>query len=216
MNNQRNKNVSQKPLLRGHFHQAMFFVSLGACALLLLKCDNQAEFIPILVYSIGLLIMFGVSALYHRITWTPSKRLIMKRLDHASIYIMIAGSFTPITKLGMNSPDGENLLSLVWVVAFIGLLQSLFFVNLPKKISAILYLIMGFLVLPYLKGLLPALGIFKLSLLLLGGLSYTIGAISYGLKKPAFIPHIFGYHEFFHVMVSIGAILHFAMIYLFL
>lgn len=216
MNNQRNKNVSQKPLLRGHFHQAMFFVSLGACALLLLKCDNQTEYNPILIYSIGLLIMFGVSALYHRITWTPSERLIMKRLDHASIYIMIAGSFTPITKLGMNSPDGENLLSLVWVVAFIGLLQSLFFVNLPKMISAILYLIMGFLVLPYLKGLLPALGIFKLSLLLLGGLSYTIGAISYGLKKPAFIPHIFGYHEFFHVMVSIGAILHFAMIYLFL
>lgn len=216
MNNQVNKNVGQKPLLRGHFHQAMFFVSLGSCTLLLLKCDNQTEFIPILIYSIGLLIMFGVSALYHRITWTPSRRLIMKRLDHASIYIMIAGSFTPITKLGMNSPDGENLLSLVWLVAFIGLLQSLFFVNLPKMISAILYLIMGFLVLPYLKGLLPALGIFKLSLLLLGGLSYTIGAISYGIKKPAFIPHIFGYHEFFHVMVSLGAILHFAMIYSFL
>lgn len=216
MNNNVIQKVIQRPLLRGHFHQAMFFVSLGACALLLLKCKNQAELIPILVYSIGLLTMFGVSALYHRITWSPTKRLLMKRLDHASIYIMIAGSFTPITKLGMNSPDGENLLSLVWVVALLGLLQSLFFVNIPKMISAILYLIMGFLVLPYLKGLLPALGILKLSLLLLGGLSYTVGAISYGLKKPAFIPHIFGYHEFFHVMVSVGAILHFAMIYLFL
>ena len=118
MNNQVNKNVGQKPLLRGHFHQAMFFVSLGSCTLLLLKCDNQTEFIPILIYSIGLLIMFGVSALYHRITWMPSRRLIMKRLDHASIYIMIAGSFTPITKLGMNSPDGENLLSVFGLDCF--------------------------------------------------------------------------------------------------
>lgn len=205
---------STKPLLRGHFHQAFFFISLGASILLLLKCKTQNEFIPVLVYSIALLIMFGVSALYHRIHWEPGPRYFMKRLDHAGIYIMIAGSFTPITLLIMSAEDGPRLLLRVWIFGIVGILQSIFFVNLPKMASSLLYIVMGFLVLPYFKDLLIILGTLKLSLLICGGLAYTLGAIVYGLKKPAFIPHIFGYHEFFHVMVCVGAVFHFALIYL--
>jgi len=206
--------VKTKPLLRGHFHQAFFFISLGASILLLLKCKSEHEFIPVLVYSIALLIMFGVSALYHRIHWEPAPRYFMKRLDHAGIYIMIAGSFTPITLLIMNAEDGPKLLLRVWIFGIVGILQSIFFLNLPKIVSALLYIVMGFLVLPYFKDLLVILGTLKLSLLIGGGLAYTLGAIVYGLKKPAFIPHIFGYHEFFHVMVCLGAVFHFALIYL--
>ncbi len=214
MENKKSTKALKKPLLRGHFHQAFFFISLGASILLLLKCKTEHEFIPILVYSIALLIMFGVSALYHRIHWEPGPRYFMKRLDHAGIYIMIAGSFTPITLLIMNSEDGPKLLLRVWIFGIVGILQSIFFVNLPKMASSLLYIVMGFLVLPYFKDLFVILGTLKLSLLIGGGLAYTLGAIVYGLKKPAFIPHIFGYHEFFHVMVCAGAVFHFALIYL--
>lgn len=204
---------TQKPLLRGHFHQAMFFISLGACALLTMKSNTHDEFISTFVYSLGVLTMFGVSALYHRVTWSPKARLTMKRLDHSAIYIMIAGTFTPVCMLALPKDSGPKLLLSVWLVAALGICQSIFFVNLPKMISAILYLIVGFMVAPYLGELGPSLGRNNLFLLVAGGIAYSIGALSYGLKRPALNPQIFGYHELFHVLVSIGALLHFMMIY---
>jgi hemolysin III len=203
----------EKPLLRGHFHQAMFFVSLGACLLLVAKCETRLKTISAIVYSLCVLTMFGVSTLYHRITWEPKARYLMKRLDHAGIYLMIAGCFTPVTLLALSEASGMKLLSLIWIVAGIGILQSIFLVNIHKMYSAILYLIMGYMIVPYFPELIKSIGTKNLMLLIAGGVAYSIGAIAYGLKKPAFTPHIFGYHEFFHVMVNIGAIFHFIMIY---
>lgn len=203
----------EKPLLRGHFHQAMFFVSLGASILLIAKSDSRIEYISTIVYSIALLGMFGISALYHRITWNPTERFLMKRLDHAGIYLMIAGCFTPICLLGLPEQSGMRLLTLIWIVGFVGIIQSIFFVNISKMYSAILYLIMGYMIVPYFSELAAHIGYVKLSLLIGGGIAYSIGAISYGLKRPAFKPLVFGYHEFFHVMVSVGAILHFILIF---
>jgi hemolysin III len=203
----------EKPLLRGHFHQAMFFVSLGASILLVAKSDSRLEYISTVIYSIALLSMFGISALYHRITWNPTERFLMKRLDHAGIYLMIAGCFTPICLLGLPGNTGMKLLSLIWIVGFIGIIQSIFFVNISKMFSAILYLVMGYMIVPYFSELSAHIGYAKLSLLIGGGIAYSIGAISYGLKRPVFKPLVFGYHEFFHIMVSVGAILHFILIY---
>ncbi len=203
----------EKPLLRGHFHQAMFFVSLGAALLLIAKSDSRIEYISTIVYSIALLAMFGISALYHRITWNPTERFLMKRLDHAGIYLMIAGCFTPICLLALPENSGMPLLTLIWIVAFVGIIQSIFFVNISKMYSAILYLIMGYMIVPYFPELTAHIGFINLSLLIGGGIAYSIGAISYGLKRPVFKPLVFGYHEFFHVMVSVGAILHFVLIY---
>lgn len=203
----------EKPLLRGHFHQAMFFVSLGASILLIAKSNSRLEYISTIIYSIALLSMFGISAIYHRITWNPTQRFLMKRLDHAGIYLMIAGCFTPMCLLALPEKSGMALLTLIWIVAFIGIIQSIFFVNIPKMFSAILYLIMGYMIVPYFPELAAQMGPVNLSLLIGGGVAYSIGAISYGLKRPAFKPLVFGYHEFFHVMVSVGAILHFIMIY---
>lgn len=202
-----------KPLLRGHFHQGMFFISLGACAVLISLSASSLETLATIIYSIAVLSMFGISTIYHRITWSPEKRQLLKRLDHAGIYIMIAGSFTPVCLLVMPEPDGKNLLLIIWLVALVGILQSIFFVNLPKMISALIYIGMSFVIIPYLSDLVPKLGTRNLSLLLAGGVVYIIGAVAYGLKRPAFKPHIFGYHEFFHIMVCVGAILHFLMIY---
>ncbi len=203
----------EKPMLRGHFHQAMFFISLGACLLLLIQTQSHKEFLSIMVYSTGVLALFGISALYHRIHWEPRPRLWMKRLDHAGIYIMIAGCMTPIAQIVLPEASGTKLLLIAWIVAAIGILQSLFFVNLPKIISASLYLIMGFLILPYLSELIPLMGKFNLLLLLTGGGAYAVGALAYGLKRPVFNPRVFGYHEFFHLMVCVGALFHFIMIY---
>ena len=203
----------EKPLLRGHFHQAMFFISLGACSLLILKSANSLQFIAASIYSLGVLLMFGISALYHRIHWSPKPRYLMKRLDHSGIYIMIAGTFTPICLLALEKQSGQHLLMLIWGVAGLGIIQSLFFVNLPKMISAILYLIAGYLILPYLGTLSASIGMQNISLIILGGIAYSIGALAYGLKKPVFNPKIFGYHEVFHLLVAIGAMLHFALIY---
>lgn len=203
----------EKPLLRGHFHQAMFFVSLGASALLIAKSDSQIQYISTIIYSIALLTMFGISALYHRITWNPSKRLLMKRLDHAGIYVMIAGCFTPITLFGLPGSTGIRLLTLIWIVALIGIAQSIFFIHISKMYSAILYLVMGYMIIPYFPELITHMGYANLLLLISGGLAYSIGAIAYGLKRPVFNPVVFGYHEFFHIMVALGAIFHFILIY---
>ncbi len=157
--------------------------------------------------------MFGISALYHRITWSPPKRLLMKKLDHAGIYLMIAGTFTPISLLTLAEPSRTKLLISIWLVAALGVIQSVFFVHLPKMVSAVIYLFAGYLIIPYLSELVPSLGPFSLGLLIAGGLAYSIGALGYGLKRPVLNPKVFGYHEVFHLWVCVGAILHFIVIY---
>lgn len=203
----------EKPKLRGHFHQAMFFISLGACSLLIAKSSNTKQLIAASIYSAGLLLMFGVSALYHRVNWSEGKRALMKKLDHSAIYIMIAGTCTPITLLVLSGKSGLTLLISIWAVAILGVMQSIFFVNLPKFVSSLLYLIPGYMVAPYIMELMPKLGEINTLLLIIGGIIYTLGAVSYGVKRPVLNPKIFGYHEVFHVLVSIGAIVHFVLIY---
>jgi hemolysin III len=202
-----------KPLLRGHFHQAMFFISLGACSLLIANSESSTEWLSTIIYSFGTLSMFGVSALYHRINWSPEKRALLKKLDHSGIYIMIAGTVTPITLMGLSEESGKTLLIIIWTIALFGVLQSIFFVNLPKIVSALIYILAGFIISPYLSELAPNIGGVNLWLLLAGGITYSLGALAYGFKRPAFNPKYFGYHELFHVMVSIAAILHFIVVY---
>ncbi|POB12635.1 MULTISPECIES: PAQR family membrane homeostasis protein TrhA [Pseudomonadati] len=205
--------AKQKPILRGWSHQAMFFISLGACSLLIAKSVNTTQYISTIIYSLGLLMMLGVSAFYHRIHWEPKARDLLGRLDHSAIYVMIAGTCTPITLLVLNGESGSTLLISIWTVAAIGILKSIFFPNLPEKVSAIIYLIPGYMVLPYLSELIPKLGMTNISLLISGGVLYTIGAIFYGLKKPGRYAKWFGYHELFHLFVCVAATLHFMIIY---
>lgn len=203
----------EKPLLRGHFHQAMFFIALGAGILLILKGNTELELTSTIIYSLGLLTMFGISALYHRINWNPKARSLMKRLDHSAIYVMIAGTFTPICLLALSEESGKRLLIAIWIVALFGIIQSIFFVNLPKMVSAVLYLIAGYMIAPYSSELMTNIGLTNLILIILGGVSYSVGAICYGLKKPVLKPQVFGYHEVFHLLVNLGAVFHFAVIY---
>ena len=201
-----------KPLLRGHFHQEMFFIALGAFSVLLAKFTHSQNLLPLSIYAICTLTMFGVSTLYHRVTWIEGRRLLWKKIDHAGIYLMIAGTFTPIALLALDPVSGIKVLITIWSVALVGIMQSIFFVNLPKFVSALLYLMAGYLILPYISELIKNIGMMNVWLLIAGGVSYSLGAICYGLKWPKFNPKYFGYHEVFHLFVNLGAILHFIVI----
>jgi hemolysin III len=201
-----------KPLLRGHFHQAMFFITLGAGLTLIWKCDNLTEFLAIGAYVLCALLMFGISSLYHRINWNPEKRLLWRKLDHCGIYLMIAGTFTPVATFALPPESTKTLLITIWAVAAFGTIQSLFFVNLPKYVNAIFYLVMGYMILPYLSDLTERIGLTLTWTLIAGGLLYTVGAICYALKRPVLNPQVFSYHEVFHLFVNLGAALHFSVI----
>lgn len=201
-----------KPALRGHFHQAMFFVVLGAGVPLVYNSQGLATRVSVSVYVVCALLTFGISALYHRITWSTGARAIWRKLDHAGIYLMIAGTFTPVAILGLSAASARNCLMTIWVVALAGIIQSVFFVNIPKIFSALLYLGAGYLIVPYMGELQQTIGSANVWLLVAGGVAYTLGALCYGLKRPVLDPRYFGYHEVFHVLVNAGAILHFFVI----
>ena len=205
--------ILKKPLLRGYSHQEAFFVSIGACCLLIAKSTNSTSLIASIIYSLGLLMLFGVSAFYHRPTWKPKARALLKRFDHGSIFVFIAGTFTPLCMLALPEKEGSTLLLIIWIAAGIGLLQSIFWVHTPKWFSALLYVGIGWLVAPYMPELNASLGMGQVMLIVAGGLFYTVGAVFYAMKKPNFYPGIFGYHELFHLFVVIAAILHFLVIY---
>ena len=205
--------VIGKPKLRGYFHQEAFFIALGACILLVVKSSNSLCFISSLVYSIGLLTMLGVSSVYHRFNWPPPQRALWKRLDHSAIFILIAGTFTPICLLALSESSGHKLFIVIWSAAVLGVLQSIFWVKAPKIVTAIFYVIMGWLAFPYIGELNDKLGVKLVILMLAGGVVYTVGAIFYAFKKPNLIPGVLGYHELFHLFTIIGAAFHFAMVY---
>lgn len=203
----------ERPILRGHLHQAAFFTALGACILLVMKSTNAITLVASLVFSFGLLLLLATSSLYHRIYWKPPLYEVMKRIDHSAIFVLIAGTFTPICLLALPPEDGNRLLIIVWSTALVGILKSIFWVRSPKALSAIMYVVMGWLVLPYLGDLKDSLGILKIALLACGGVAYTVGALFYAFRRPNLFPNIFEHHELFHLFTIIGAAFHFSVIY---
>lgn len=177
------------------------------------KCESWSQRMAILVYSLGALTLFGVSSLYHRITWSSEKRAVWRKLDHSAIYLMIAGTFTPFAALKLPASTGQQLLWIIWSIAAVGVVQSIFFVNLPKMISALIYIVAGYTILPYLGELKNSIGSTNYWLILAGGISYSLGALAYGLKRPILNPKVFSYHEVFHLFVNLGAIFHYLAVY---
>lgn len=200
-----------KPYLRGHFHQAAFFMAIGACSLLILK--SRQSFLVTVIYSFSLVSLLGISALYHRINWGPSTRMIMRRLDHAAIYFLIAGTLTPICSLVLSESSGSKLLLTAWIVAGLGMLLSIAFTKKPKWLNVLLCTGAAIVVVPYLSELALSLSRFNLTLLISGIVAYVLGALAYSLKIPNLFPKVFGYHEVFHILVLIGAGSHFMVIH---
>ena len=203
----------QKPLLRGTFHQAMFFIAVGACPLLIIKSNNASEYVATAIYSSAVMMMFGFSALYHKFDWKKLTKKIMRKLDHIGIFIMIAGTATPFALLITPWPDGLILLVLIWCVALLGALQIIYLPNINTLFNVVVYVSMSIVIFPYLLKMFNVFTVANSVLMILGIILYIIGAASFGFQYPKLSPKIFGYHEVWHSFVSVAAILHFIVIY---
>jgi hemolysin III len=201
-----------KPRWRGVLHQYAFFVAVILGAALVIAADGGRARVAALVYAVGLAGLLGTSALYHRVTWASQRaRMWMRRLDHSMIFVLIAGTATPIALLAIDNPLRTVLLCVVWGGALAGVLLSLLWPTSPKWVSSAAYLAVGWAG----ATAIPALAGYAwtaLALLAAGGVLYTAGAVVYALGRPDPAPKVFGYHEIFHALVVVAAALHFAAV----
>jgi hemolysin III len=204
--------VELRPRLRGVFHQYAFFASLVAVAALVALADSGRELVASWIYGASLAAMFGVSALYHRVAWRSLRvRAWMRRLDHSTILLLIAGTYTPFALLAFDGVIADVILFVVWIGAAAGLVLNLAWVDAPKWVTAPVFLALGWVGVVAVPELL-AFGIAPTVLVFAGGALYTAGAIAYTLNRPNPVPHVLGYHEIFHLLVIGAAIAHYIAI----
>ncbi len=204
-----------KPRLRGVFHQYAFFVSLASGALLVLLAATTRAFIATAVYAASVSALFGVSALYHRVTWTAPARRRMRRLDHAMIFLLIAGTYTPVGLLVLHGTLASAVLAVVWGGAVAGIVLELAWTGAPRWLRGAVYLALGWVAVVAMPQLFARLGVAGGLLIVAGGLVYSAGAAVYALRRPDPVPAVFGYHEVFHLLVIVGVAAHFLAISLF-
>jgi hemolysin III len=202
-----------KPRLRGVTHEWAFFTSLGLGAALIVATQGAKATIAVAIYAASLSALFGVSALYHRTTWRrPNVRLWMRRLDHAMIFFLIAGTVTPFALLVLEPPLATALLITVWAGALAGTVVELIWVDHPKWVAAIVYIAVGMIGAIGYPAIVAEAGIVAGILIAGGGALYMTGAIIYAAQRPDPNPAVFGYHEIFHVLVIAAAAAHFAAV----
>jgi hemolysin III len=200
-----------KPRMRGVLHAYAFFAALGAGTMLVVAADGGRARLAAAVYAFGLAGLLGTSALYHRVTWAPRARLWMRRLDHSMIFVLIAGTATPVALLVLGDPLRTILLATMWGGAGGGVMLSLLWPMAPKWVNAVLYAGVGWSGLIALPNL-AAHHLLALVLIGVGGLLYSVGAVVYATERPDPWPGTFGYHEVFHALVTLAAALHFVAV----
>lgn len=198
------------PRLRGVSHQYAFWVAVVAGVALVVLADGYLERFAVWVYVAALAAMFGASALYHRFPWrTAAARLRARRLDHAMIFVFIAGSYTPFALLAFGGAVRVVMLVSVWGGAALGVLLELSWIHAPRWVSAIAYLAVGWIGIIALPQFFSALGVTTAVLLIVGAVLYTVGALTYATTWPNPFPATFGFHEVFHLLVIIAAAVQF-------
>ena len=194
----------RRPLLRGVIHQAGFTVSLVVGTLLIVGADGPRAHIAASVFASSVAICFGASALYHRVTWTPPVRLWMRRIDHAGIYVLIAGTYTAVCLLALTGAWRWTVLSIVWAGAVAAIVLKFAWVDAPKWLAAAIGLALGWVGVVAFPKLASTLDPAAVVLLGVGGLVYTAGAVVYVRRKPNPAPAVFGYHEVFHALTIVA------------
>ncbi|TFC90988.1 MULTISPECIES: hemolysin III family protein [Cryobacterium] len=203
--------VEVKPTWRGWIHAGTFPVTIVAGIVLLLAADGTAARVSSLVFVLSSMLLFGNSALYHRFNWGPRTKVILKRIDHANIFLLIAGSYTPISVLALPPAKSALLLSLVWGGAFLGIAFRVFWINAPRWLYVPLYLALGWGALMFIVDFFQA-NAAMMTLIMIGGLCYSVGAVIYGMKRPNPLPGVFGFHEIFHTLTVVAFLCHWAAI----
>jgi hemolysin III len=207
-----------KPRMRGWLHFWSFAVSVAACATMIAVSAalvGVGAAVATAVYSVTVLGLFGISALYHRRTWTsPRSQAVMRRLDHSMIFLFIAGSYTPVAVLAMPPGTAEWVLAVVWAGALAGVVLKVAWPYAPAWVGVPVYLALGWVAVFVLPDLLHNAGVAALVLLLTCGALYTAGGVIYALRRPDPWPRTFGYHEFFHAATVLAAICHHVAVWL--
>jgi hemolysin III len=193
-----------KPTWRGWLHAGMFPASVAAGIVLICLADSTAARVACAVYSVSAWMLFGVSAVYHRFTWGARGEAVLRRLDHANIFLIIAGTYTPFTILLLHGASRQLLLWAVWGGALLGIAFRVFWVGAPRWLYTPVYLALGWAAAFFLPDFLHTGGAAVLTLMIVGGGLYSLGGIVYGLKRPNPSPHRFGFHEVFHAF-TLGA-----------
>jgi hemolysin III len=202
------------PRLRGRLHQIAFFASIPLGIAVAVLARGVAATAAAAIYAASLTAVFGVSAAYHRGRWSPRARRWMKRLDHSLIYVLIAGSYTPIAVLALQGPWEVVLLSVAWSGAAIGITLKMARPDGLAVITAVLYMALGWFALVALPQLIRGMSAPGVTLMIAGGLLYTAGAIVFVSRRPDPRPDTFGYHEVWHSFQVAAAACHYVMILL--
>jgi hemolysin III len=201
-----------KPRLRGVSHEYAFFVSLGCGVALILAASDGRARLAATIYAVSLSALLGTSALYHRVTWRPQARRWMRRLDHSMIFVLIAGTYTPVALLALKGSLASTILIVLWAGALGGVVFKLLWIDAPKWLLAGVYVALGLASAAILGELPAAIGWLGVAGLVGGGLLYVVGAIVYASGRPNPWPKVFGYHEVFHALVLVAAALQYAVI----
>lgn len=188
-----------KPRLRGWLHLAMAPLTLAAGVVLVALSPTAAARWSAAVFAVTGVLLFATSAVYHRGHWSPAVAAVLKRLDHSNIFLIIAGSYTPFA-LVLPPEEGRRMLLTVWTGALLGVLFRVLWVGAPRWLYTPVYVLLGWVAVFYLQPLLRGGGVAVLTLICVGGLLYTLGAVVYGTKRPDPSPRWFGFHEIFHAL----------------
>ncbi len=196
-----------RPTWRGWIHAATFPVAIAAGIVLIVLAQGAPAKWASAVFMATSLLLFGNSALYHRFDWGPTTKAVLKRIDHANILLLIAGTYTPIAVLALPTQKTILLLSLVWGGAILGILFRVFWLDAPRWLYVALYLVLGWAAVMYIVDLFQANAAMMI-LVIVGGVLYTVGAVVYAMKKPNPWPGHFGFHEIFHVCTVLAFLCH--------
>ena len=202
----------ERPRLRGVLHQYAFFVSIGLGILLVAGASAGEERVAAAIFASAVATMFGISALYHRVTWRPAARRWMRRLDHAAIYLLIAGTYTPFGLLALTGAWRWTVLPAAWGGALAAIVLKVAWIDSPKWLTAAIAIVLGWMGVVALPQLWEHSGAAGVALLAGGGVLYTAGALIYARRRPDPVPAVFGYHELFHALVTAAAACQYAAV----
>lgn len=204
--------VAVRPRLRGVFHQYAGVVAAGLGVALVASAPAARERLAAAIFGGCVVLSFGVSALYHRVTWRPAARRLMRRLDHSAVYLLIAGTYTPYGLLVLTGAWRFSVLGVVWIGAAVGIALKLIWIDAPKWLAALVGIGLGWTGVVAFPQVLDATGWAGASLVTTGGVLYTAGAVVYARGRPNPAPAVFGYHELFHVFTILAAACQYAAI----
>lgn len=208
--------VVVKPLMRGYLHAvAAVFALLGTIFLLLRTMGDVPKQVSLLIYGASSILLFAWSALYHIGTWSVPRRALLRRIDHANIFVLIAGTYTPIVFNVMIGGWRIAILTIIWMLAIVGVATAAPALHLPRWTTATLYVVMGWVVIAAVPELVAQVGVSGMLLLLLAGILYTLGALAYALRQPVLWSRVFSFHEVFHLatILANGAFFTFMVMY---